>query len=142
MPRHLHSSVKAKPPYNISSFSPPGASVVSNMAFARMHAGHGSPSALTYHWFYTMVRNHGKWDYKYHYGSEYANFGNFNFGAVGTAIGIPEEILPRAAGWAQGRAGTRKKDFGAWYSAPPYGDDPVDQAWIRTGIDYAKRSGY
>jgi len=89
-----------------------------------------------------MVRNHGRWDYKYQYGRQYANCGNFNFGAVGTAVGIPEEVLVRAAGWAQSRAGTTEKDYSVWYSLPPYGDDPADQAWIRAGIDYAKRSGY
>ncbi len=54
---------------------------------------------MTYIWFYQMVRNHGPWDYKQGR-AEYANFGNFHYGAVGAAAGIPEGILLRGAGTA------------------------------------------
>lgn len=76
-------------PYNIASFAPPGVDVVSHMIIARFHGG---PSLMTYIWFYQMVRNHGPWDYKQGR-AEYANFGNFHYGAVGAAAGIPEGIL-------------------------------------------------
>lgn len=36
---------------------------------------------MTYVWFYQMVRNHGPWDFKQGR-AQYANFGNFHFGAV------------------------------------------------------------
>lgn len=109
------------------------------MMMARFHRG---PSALTYAWFYQQVRLHGPWDYKNQRGRQYANFGNFNYGAVGQAAGIPEEVLLRAAGWAQSRAGTSKPTYSDWHHTAPYGDDPDDQAWIRAGIDYAKRAGF
>ena len=127
------------PPYDVSSFAPPGVSIINNMMLARFHRG---PSALTYQWFYQQVRLHGPWDYKSRIGRRYENFGNFNYGAVGTAAGITESVLLRAAGWAQSRSGNGKEDDGIWYGLPPYGDDPVDQFWIKNGIDYAKRTGF
>jgi len=88
------------------------------------------------------VRSYGPWDYKYQWGKQYANFGNFCYGAVGTAAGIPEEVLLRAAGWAQHGAGTSRSGYGNWYGSSPYGDDPNDQVWIKAGIDYAKRTRF
>ncbi|MGK7131806.1 polymorphic toxin type 44 domain-containing protein [Pseudomonas aeruginosa] len=55
---------------------------------------------------------------------------------------MSEQILLRAAGATQTLAGTSDKDFGAWWAGTPYGDDPVDQIWIKAGIDYAKSKGY
>ncbi|ASQ77418.1 hypothetical protein B1023_13640 [Enterobacter hormaechei] len=126
-------------PYNIASFAPPGVDVVSHMVIVRFHGG---PSLMTYIWFYQMVRNHGPWDYKQGR-AEYANFGNFHYGAVGAAAGIPEGILLRGAGTAQILAGTSDPDeFAKFQNNNNYGDDPVDQLWIRAGIDYARRSGF
>lgn len=82
-------------PYDISSFSPPGVNIINNMMLARFHRG---PSALTYEWFYQQVRLHGPWDYKTRIVRQYENFGNFHYGAVGTAAGISASILLRAAG--------------------------------------------
>ena len=92
-------------------------------------------------WFYTQVRNKGEWDYKKGQ-PQYESFGNFNYGAVGTAAGISETVLLRAAGAAQSLAGTSQAEFDKWWSEAPYGDDPVDQVWIKAGIDYAKSKGY
>jgi hypothetical protein len=127
------------PPYDIASFTPPGVSLMNNMMIARFHKG---PSTLTYAWFYNQVRKYGPWDYKFHRGSQFENFGNFHYGAVGHAAGIKEAVLLRAAGWAQSRAGTSKENFDVWYGHSPFGDDPNDQYWIRAGIDYAKRAGF
>lgn len=124
-------------PCYVSSFVPPGVNIIKNMMLARLHKG---PSALTYAWFYSQVRNRGPWDYKFVSGRQYANFGNFNYGATGYAAGITEEVLLRAAGWAQIRAGTSQPAFDTWYGSSPYGDDPDDQYWIQAGIDYAKRA--
>jgi RHS repeat-associated protein len=85
--------------------------------------------------FYDAVKNRGKWDYKQN-GSAYEDFGNFNYGATGKAVGFPDFVLERAAGWAQGRAGTSKSEWGKWYGSTPYGDDPNDQKQIKAGIDY------
>jgi hypothetical protein len=54
---------------------PPGADVLDNMAEA---AEHSNPI-----WFRDQVRNGGPWDYK-QLGSQYENFGNFNYGATGS----------------------------------------------------------
>lgn len=143
MPKYLHSSVIPFPPYDVSSFGPEGVSIINNMKISHFYSSGGlSPSALTYYWFYLQVRNHGPWDFKFQNGHQYANFGNFHYGAVGTAAGIPSDILLRGAGWAQERAGTSKIEYGKWYGVSPYGDDPDDQYWISAGIEYAKRSGY
>jgi hypothetical protein len=52
------------------------------------------------------------------------------------AIQFPETILLRMAGWAQGRAGTSREEWGGPLGTAPYGDDPADQAMIQKGIDY------
>ena len=114
-------------PYDISSFSPLGVDVVSHMVIARFHGG---ASLMTYVWFYQMVRNHGPWDFKQGR-AQYANFGNFHFGAVGAAAGIPD-----------GAGTSDPVEFAKYQDAFAYGDDPVDQLWIRAGIDYARRSGF
>jgi hypothetical protein len=88
-------------------------------------------------WFYDQVRNKGPWDYK-QLGPQYQDFGNFNFGATGSAFGFPSDVLARGAGAAQQRAGTSTSAWGDWYGRFPYGDDPADQAQIQKGIDYFK----
>jgi len=101
----------------------------------------GGENAFVYGVFYTKVRNGGEWDYKQR-GRQFEEFGNFNYGATGTAAGIPEQILLRAAGAAQSQAGTSEADFGKWWKETPYGDDRVDQVWIKAGIEHAKTKGY
>lgn len=97
---------------------------------------------MTFVWFYQMVRNGGPWDYKQGK-RQYANFGNFHYGAVGAAAGISDGVLLRGAGVAQILAGTSNPtEFAQYHSGDSYGDDPVDQSWIRAGIDYARRSGF
>jgi RHS repeat-associated protein len=91
-------------------------------------------------WFKNKVNTGNEWDYKKDC-PDYADFGNFNYGATGTAMGIPDEILYRAAGAVQiitdfklilnglkpiGQSGP----FGAY----PYGDDPNDQKIIDTHL--------
>ncbi|QVM90808.1 bacteriocin [Pseudomonas entomophila] len=123
--------------------APPGVSITSNLHSASMerHYFKNGGTAFLLSWFYNKVRNRGEWDYKQH-GRKYEAFGNFNYGACGTAAGISPEILLRGAGWAQGRAGTSNPAFGNWWGDVPYGDDPSDQEWIKAGIDYAKSLGY
>lgn len=124
--------------------SPPGVKLDGNMEEARkwreaaeVIAG-GEAYVLGV--FYTKVRNKGEWDYKQR-GREFEEFGNFNYGATGTAAGIPEQVLLRAAGAAQSVAGTSRVDFGKWWAESPYGDDRMDQIWIKAGIRYAKTKG-
>ncbi|MNE12031.1 polymorphic toxin type 44 domain-containing protein [Pseudomonas tussilaginis] len=122
--------------------APPGVSVDQNLKEAKEKDQYFvNGDAHLYSWFYTKVRNRGDWDYKQK-GRQYESFGNFNYGAVGTAAGIPEGVLLRAAGAAQTVSGTTSVEFGKWWADAPYGDDDVDQAWIKAGIDYAKSKGY
>jgi RHS repeat-associated protein len=107
-----------------------------NIAVAAAHKGDGR-------WFYNMVRNKGPWDYKQYASSpeekiQLAHFGNFNYGATGRAVGYSAGILFRAAGAAGQRA--QGEDWfvalARAFGSAPYGDDPVDQRDINSGIDY------
>lgn len=123
--------------------APEGVSLEENMQESKAQKEYFSTggNAFLFSWFYKKVKNGGDWDYKQR-SRQYASFGNFNYGAVGTAAGISEPVLLRAAGAAQTAAGTSKEQFDKWWSESPYGDDPVDQIWIKAGIDYAKSKGY
>lgn len=96
--------------------------------------------------FRDAVSDYGRWDYKRR-GRQYENFGNFNYGAAGTAWGFSAETLKRWAGKAQMQKHNSNpawQKYGGRYNShmlPPYGDDPVDQQWIQRGIDYAKGGG-
>ncbi len=138
MSRHPVEGVNQHPPNDISAIIPPGISMSNHMMTARLHKG---PSALTYIWFYNQVRNHGPWDYK-QLGGKYENFGNFHYGAVGTAAGISPGVLLRGAGVAQKFAGTNDPEWDSYEGPNSHWDDPKDQTWIRAGIDYAKRTGF
>lgn len=121
---------------------PPGVSIFENIAISRCKRTHLKPgSAFAYSWFYSQVRAAGPWNYKKR-GREYEAFGNFNYGATGTVLGIPENVLLRAAGVAQTVAKTTLPDFGTWWGGEPFGDDPRDQYWIRKGIEYAISQGH
>jgi RHS repeat-associated protein len=120
-------SVRPLPcPYPPVPKGPPEASCDTNINTARNHQ---DPS-----WFYNQVRNGGPWDYKQQ-GHQYQDFGNFNFGATGSAFGFPDSVLSRAAGWAQQQAGTSSPNWGHCYGSHPYGDDPDDQVQIQ-GLDH------
>lgn len=93
-------------------------------------------------WFKRQVQNYGPWDYKRR-GSQYENFGNFNYGATGRALGVGAKRLLREAGRVQQESGTSKPEWGdpgwllnPWGGSDSYGDDPTDQKWIKEGIKY------
>lgn len=119
--------------------SPDGVSVDNNMKIIRPKFGRIT-GPIDYYWFYQMVRNKGPWDYKQ--SGPYEHFGNFHYGAVDYAGGIPESILLRAAGCAQMKAGTSQNSWGNCWGDTPYADDPNDQYYIKLGIEYAKNKGY
>mgnify|MGYP000378991915 CR=1 FL=1 len=121
--------------------SPPKVCLTYNMWLASSRVGSVlGPS--DYLWFYDQVKSTGPWNYKKSVSKDFEDFGNFNYGATGTAMGVPENVLLRAAGWAQSRAGTSAQAFREWYTGAPYGDDPKDQFQIKRGIQYAKQNGY
>ncbi|TKB63260.1 MAG: hypothetical protein E8D47_13025, partial [Nitrospira sp.] len=112
---------------------PSGASCPSNIGQAQQ--------SYNPFWFYNQVRNHGRWDYK-QLGGQYENFGNFHYGATGSAFGFPSMILFRAAGWANQVAGNSDPLWGNWYGLFPYGDNPIDQYWIQQGVQYYRCGCY
>ncbi len=84
---------------------------------------------------YKFTKNGSLLDFKQE-GALYQDYGNFTFGAVGSALDIDDAILLRGAGWAQTRAGTSNPEYGSPYGLAPYGDDPIDQKYIEYGITY------
>ena len=87
---------------------PPGTDIDTNIAQAQQN------SII---WWFAMVQNWAPWDYK-RQNPEYDNFGNFNFGATGCALGIPLNILQRGAGSFK-----NLPKFGHWWWRYPYGND-------------------
>lgn len=96
--------------YGYQGELPPGVSVYENINRALEFQANNSPAA-TLEWFFEHVRNNKdghlpqsqSMDYK-QIDPKYADLGNYNYGAVGHALGIPDAVLENAAGWAQGRA--------------------------------------
>ena len=133
--------LSGKSPIELPLAVPPGVSINENIKQAEVANFHNKNSF----WFYDQVRNKGPWDYKQK-GNQYADFGNFNFGATGAAFGFSEDTLLRMAGWAQKQAGTSMPEWGetpgkleAYFGIggkPPFGDDPKDQHWVKQGIRY------
>ncbi|WLQ11865.1 RHS repeat-associated core domain-containing protein [Hahella aquimaris] len=116
--------------------SPVGTNIYLNIIVAK--------GKLSPFWFYNQVRNRGPWDYKQQ-GAKYQDFGNFHYGATGTALGFSSSTLYREAGRAQQSAGTSLPNWGEpgsrfnpWGGSPPYGDDPTDQAQIESGINFCE----
>lgn len=64
--------------------TPPGAYVTLNMSLAQ--------DQYNPFWLYNQVRNRDPWNYK-QFGAIYQDFGNFNHGASGYAMGFPEATL-------------------------------------------------
>lgn len=123
----------------IYPMEPEGVSVDANMKMVREKFG-VIAGANDYYWFYEQVKNKGPWDFKQK--GSFEEYGNFHYGAVGYAGGIPENLLLRAAGCAQSKAGTSTDAWGSCWGDAPYGDDPSDQHYISLGIEYAKNKGY
>jgi len=92
-------------------------------------------------WFHRKVQTRGDWDYK-RWNLKYDDFGNYNYGATGTAMGFPEDTLYREAGRAQapgtGDGGDPGWRLNPWGGTPPYGDEWQDQIEIGKGIAYSK----
>jgi len=108
-------------------------------------------------WFYNKVKPSNaesvlkgeSWDYKrigkvINGKNEYEDFGNFNYGATGLAVGFDERTLLREAGRAQPKRASKPEwgypgsRWNPWGGKPPYGDDPNDQEMIKRGFEYYK----
>lgn len=82
--------------------APLGVLVDDNMSIVKKRFGRlVGPS--DYLWFYKQVRNTGSWDFKQKCPHE--NFGNFHYGAVGYAGGIPANVLLSKSCWVRTNEG-------------------------------------
>jgi hypothetical protein len=81
------------------------------------------------------------------------DFGNFHFAIMALSTFLPwsEEFILQQAGEAQIRDGTSKREWQNYTTemiggetitvlAPPYGDDPIDQFWIKKGFVFYKNN--
>lgn len=71
-------------------------------------------------------------DYKSQYGDAYREFGNFNYGAVAEAIGVPSTTIVAGAGLASTlnfllHGAAPPSSWGNVLTGPPYGDNPGEQ---------------
>jgi hypothetical protein len=129
---------------------PANADVDANMRLMRLTADLNPLGKLLA--FRLLVQTDGPWDYKnqpkHGANPQYDAFGNFNYGATGTALGLDSYTLQNEAGRAQpkGPNGEGKEKTGMigipQSGIPPYGDRPQDNYWVRQGIAYAHQKGY
>jgi len=134
-------SISTISPREMAPEAPEGASVEANIKQAQDFVDNHNIEE-SYFWFYGKVKNGAEWDYKQQ-GRQYENFGNWHFGVIGTAMGIPADTLRRLAGAAQIAAGTSDRDqWGHPLGQAPYGDDPADQDAIDKGIEWARANGH
>ena len=67
---------------------------------------------LNIFWFRSQVQNKGPWDYK-QFNRGYQDFGNYNYGRTGAAMGLATDFMLGQAGRAQQAAGTSKPEWGS-----------------------------
>jgi hypothetical protein len=131
------------PPDPATMVVPPRADVDMNIREAETHR-------LNLPWFYRKVHGTGPWDYKHGAPREpagnaesppnpYEDFGNYNYGATGAALGLSPELLFRAAGDQQYFGQNYDPRDGKPWGPPPYGDNPRDARNIQLGIEYYQR---
>lgn len=116
--------------------APPGVDLDANIQLTELMAA--GPPGLELWWFAGMVMPGGPWDYKLQDPTlKYEPFGNFHYGATGSALGVPAPVLRRAAGLVQvlDRRAYRAK-YGKPWGGFPHGDQPKDQRYIQLGMDY------
>jgi hypothetical protein len=80
-------------------------------------------------------------DYNTNVGPQYREFGNFNYGAVAYALGVPPNTIQGGAGLASTlnfllHGKLPPTGWGNVFTGPPYGDNPGEQNEIRRGIGY------
>ena len=130
---------------------PAGVDIMANIQVAKSHSVLSNPKS-SLQWFNSMVKYKGPWDYKSQIECPYTakgwslaneDFGNFHYGVVGRAAGIPLEVLLSAAGYAQQKDGAKSAGSGKpglFYSPVggtfPYGDDHRDAEMIKRGASW------
>jgi RHS repeat-associated protein len=147
-----------KPPCPSVPLTPPDVSIDENIRTARRHGQVAKGPFTAYSqgtWLMDQVKAGAPWDYKKYdknydpkaQHSIYEEFGNFNYGATGAALGLTSDQLERMAGRVQdpNAPGVGGKKAG-WLDARlgkggewPYGDQFADNSQIRAGIEYYTR---
>jgi RHS repeat-associated protein len=99
-----------------------------------------------YPWWFNHVKKwNGPWDYKNYNGQphpEYDDFGNFNYGATGAAMGVPLNLLLRGAGAAKWRRYPGNDPFGRpWDRSGNFGNQPEKNQQIINGYNWYKNCG-
>jgi len=125
--------------------TPPGVSVDENMRRARAlqdtitngMPGDMPPPDPAYGIMTAWFPKGHEMDYKKG-GDQYRDFGNFNYGAVGSALGISPYVLHGAAGVVQMKDGTWKPRFGLPFLTGQSGDNGRDYRQVDKGIAYEK----
>jgi RHS repeat-associated protein len=119
--------------------APPGESVLANVkSLMAIGLRPDSSAASVLGTFWKNVQDNGIWNYNatFGYSPENDYFGNFNFGAVGSAINIPNQALLRGAGakkwWQSGGKADPSTPFGSY----PYGNQLDKEDAIQDGINY------
>lgn len=130
--------------------APLGFTISNNIALAVAYQNTHT-AEQTYNWFRDVMRNnsdgHLPWnssmDYK-QLGAIFQDFGNFNYGAVGRALGYSDQLLTYAAGTAQQQAngkGLLDAIAIALSDLENRGDNPGDRALVEAGIAAARGAG-
>jgi Bacterial toxin 44 len=120
--------------------SPPGVSALANAKslLAMGMSSNGVISVQTTFW--NNIQDNGLWDYKVRFGNSPENdyFGNFNFGAVGTAINTPSQALLVGAGLKKyiGLLVQGKLPVSLPWNGYPYGNQQNKEDAIQDGINY------
>jgi len=119
---------------------PPGVDINFNMKIA-WNLGAKQNPLVALKVFKLLVQTGGPWDYKNQptmkANLQYDAFGNFNYGATGTALGLTSIQLQSMAGLFNTSDGS-----GIPFISPPYGDRTQDNYQIQQGIAYAHSQGY
>jgi hypothetical protein len=127
----------------------PGHASIENNIRVAMEYRDSHPNLLDrLQWFREMVKPNKdrhlpisqSWDYK-QIDKKYADFGNYNYGVTGIALGIPAELLTISAGAAQISSDKKVNLYLAYLPAmflPNHGDNTEDQIQIIKGIAYAE----
>jgi hypothetical protein len=123
---------------------PPGVDIAHNVQEAQQHR-------WNLLWLANQVKTGGPWDYK-QAGKQYEAFGNFHYGVVFSAGGVPQEVSLLGAGVYQVLSGTSKAEWVFPNGADglfdpmspldkpfvqfPFGDQPADSLNIMTGFAF------
>jgi RHS repeat-associated protein len=128
--------------------APPDVYIDGNISRAEQHRPKGPVTAVSAaNWFKNQVKARAEWDYKRRSSDlRYEDFGNFNYGATGAAVGFDLVTLHSEAGKVQAvPPGGKPESWGypagrLWGEGKyPYGDEPKDAIQTAAGFNYYQR---